>query len=307
MATWTRASTTPETALADLELPRHASHWRLALDRFLAHRLAVASLAVLLLLVVLVVMGPVLSPYNPEHTNLNLRYEPPSPAHVMGTDSLGRDLLTRIMFGGRVSLTVGVLAMTVAITLGVLLGGLAGFYGGSVDAVLMRFVDMMLSFPRLFLLILFSVFFGGRFLTVVLLLGALSWMGVSRLIRASFLSLKERQFVEAARALAVPNRHIMLRHLLPNALAPIIVAATLGIATAIIAESTLSFLGLGIQPPTPSWGNMLKDAQTDMVTAPWTAVFPGFAIFVTVVAINFIGDGLRDALDPQHVIRSARR
>ena len=304
MATWTRASTTPEAGLAELGLPGYAGHWRLARDRFLAHRLAVASLAVLLLVVVLVLVGPVVSPYNPEHTNLDLRYEPPSPAHLMGTDSLGRDLLTRIMFGGRVSLTIGVLAMTVAITLGVLIGGMAGFYGGVPDAVLMRFVDMMLSFPRLFLLILFSVFFGGRFLTVVLLLGALSWMGVSRLIRASFLSLRERQFVEAARALGVPGWLIMLRHLLPNAMAPIIVAATLGIATAIIAESTLSFLGLGIQPPTPSWGNMLKDAQTDMVVAPWTAVFPGLAIFMTVVAINFIGDGLRDALDPQHVIRS---
>lgn len=307
MATWTRASATPEAALADLGLPGNAGHWRLALERFLAHRLAVASLAVLVLLVLLVLVGPSLSPYNPEHTNLNLRYEPPSRTHVMGTDSLGRDLLTRIMFGGRVSLTIGVLAMTVAITLGIVMGGLAGFYGGVADAVLMRFVDMMLSFPRLFLLILFSVFFGGHFLTVVFLLGGLSWMGVSRLIRASFLSLKERQFVEAARALAVPDRLIMTRHLLPNALAPIIVAATLGIATAIIAESTLSFLGLGIQPPTPSWGNMLKDAQTDMSIAPWTAVFPGLAIFVTVVAINFIGDGLRDALDPQHVIQSARR
>ena len=307
MATWTRASATPEAALAELGLPAHASHLRLARDRFLAHRLAVASIVVLLLLVILILVGPILSPYNPEHTNLDLRYESPSLAHVMGTDSLGRDLLTRIMFGGRVSLTIGVLAMTVAITLGVLIGGLAGFYGGVPDALLMRFVDMMLSFPRLFLLILFSVFFGGHFLTIVLLLGALSWMGVSRLIRASFLSLKERQFVEAARALGVPGGLIMLRHLLPNALAPIIVAATLGIATAIIAESTLSFLGLGIQPPTPSWGNMLKDAQTDMVVAPWTAVFPGLAIFVTVVAINFIGDGLRDALDPQHVIRSARR
>ena len=307
MATWTRASATPDATLVELDLPGHASHWRLARDRFLAHRLAVASALLLLLLVVLVLVGPLLSPYNPEHTNLDLRYESPSPAHVMGTDSLGRDLLTRIMFGGRVSLTIGVLAMTVAITLGVLVGGLAGFYSGVADAVLMRFVDMMLSFPRLFLLILFSVFFGGRFLTVVLLLGGLSWMGVSRLIRASFLSLKERQYVESARALGVSGGLIMLRHLLPNALAPIIVAATLGIATAIIAESTLSFLGLGIQPPTPSWGNMLKDAQTDMFIAPWTAVFPGLAIFVTVVAINFVGDGLRDALDPQHVIRSARR
>jgi len=307
MATWTRASATPDATLPGLEPPGQAGHGRLALRRFGANWLAVASLAVLLLVVALVLVGPALSPYSPEHTNLDLRYEPPSLAHVMGTDSLGRDLLTRIMYGGRISLTVGVLAMTVAITLGILVGGLAGFYGGVADGVLMRFVDMMLSFPRLFLLILFSVFFGGTFATVVLLLGALSWMSVSRLIRASFLSLKERPFVEAARALGVPDRMILLRHLLPNSLAPIIVAATLGIATAIIAESTLSFLGLGIQPPTPSWGNMLKDAQTDMVVAPWTAVFPGLAIFVTVVAINFIGDGLRDALDPQHVVRSGRR
>ena len=306
MATWTRASATRDAPFGELALAEHAGHWRRVLERFVAHRLAVVSLAVLLLVVVLVLAGPVVSPYSPEHTNLDLRYEPPSPAHPMGTDSLGRDLLTRIMFGGRVSLTIGVLAMTVAITLGVLIGGLAGFYGSVADAVLMRFVDMMLAFPRLFLLILFSVFFGGRFLTVVLLLGALSWMGVSRLIRASFLSLKERQFVEAARALGVSNGRIMARHMLPNALAPIIVAATLGIATAIIAESTLSFLGLGIQPPTPSWGNMLKDAQSDMVTAPWTAFFPGLAIFVTVVAINFIGDGLRDALDPQHVSSERR-
>ena len=307
MAIWTRASASPETDLVELDLPSHASHWRLARDRFLAHRLAVASVLVLLLLMLVVLVGPILSPYSPEHTNLDLRYQPPSPAHVMGTDSLGRDLLTRIMFGGRVSLTIGLLAMTVAITLGIVMGGLAGFYGGVADAVLMRFVDVMLSFPRLFLLILFSVFFGGHFLTVVLLLGALSWMSVARLIRASFLSLKERPYVEAARALGVSGGLIVLRHLLPNALAPIIVAATLGIATAIIAESTLSFLGLGIQPPTPSWGNMLKDAQTDMLIAPWTAVFPGLAIFVTVVAINFVGDGLRDALDPQHVIRSAGR
>ena len=307
MATWTRASATRDAPPGGMGLTGQAGHWRRALERFWAHRLAVASLAALAVIVALVLVGPVISPYSPEHTDLGLRYEPPSPAHAMGTDSLGRDLLTRIMFGGRVSLTIGVLAMAVAITLGVLIGGLAGFYGGAADAVLMRFVDMMLSFPRLFLLILFSVFFGARFLTVVLLLGALSWMGVSRLIRASFLSLKERQFVEAARALGVSNRTIMLRHLLPNALAPIIVAATLGVATAIIAESTLSFLGLGIQPPTPSWGNMLKDAQTDMTAAPWTAVFPGLAIFVTVVAINFVGDGLRDALDPQHTIRSERR
>lgn len=305
MATSTHASATPDAI--ELELEHYRGHVRLALERFAANRLAVASVVVLVFLVFLVVLGPIVSPYDPERTNLNLIHLTPSLAHPMGTDSLGRDLATRIMFGGRVSLSVGLLSMTVAITLGVVIGGLAGFYGGIVDTVLMRFVDMMLSFPRLFLLILFSVFLGGHFLTIVLLVGGLSWMTVSRLVRAAFLSLKERPFVEAARSLGVSDRRIMLRHMLPNALAPIVVAATLGIATAIIAESTLSFLGLGIQPPTPSWGNMLKDAQTDLAVAPWTAIFPGLAIFLTVVAINFIGDGLRDALDPQHLTRSMAR
>jgi peptide/nickel transport system permease protein len=197
--------------------------------------------------------------------------------------------------------------MTVAITLGVLVGSAAGFYGGIADAVLMRLVDMMLSFPRLFLLILASVFLRDRFpsfLIIVGVLGALSWMHVARLVRGSFLGLKELEFVQAARSVGTRNLAIIGRHLLPNALAPIIVAATLGVAIAIIAESTLSFLGLGIQPPTSSWGNLLKDAQTDMTQAPWTAIFPGLAIFVAVVCINFIGDGLRDALDPRHVPRA---
>lgn len=305
MATSTHASATPDKV--ELELAPYRGNVRLALERFAANRLAVASVVVLVILVVLVVVGPIVSRNGPERTNLDLIHLPPSLAHPMGTDSLGREVTTRIMFGGRISLSVGLLSMTVAITLGVVIGGLAGFYGGAVDAVLMRFVDMMLSFPRLFLLILFSVLLGGHFITIVLLVGGLSWMTVSRLVRAAFLSLKERPFVEAARALGVSDRMIMLRHMLPNALAPIIVAATLGIATAIIAESTLSFLGLGIQPPTPSWGNMLKDAQTDLIIAPWTAIFPGLTIFLTVVAINFIGDGLRDALDPQHMTRSMRR
>lgn len=287
-----------------------AGIWRLALRRFRAHRLAVASIFVMAALVVFVVVGPFLSPYDPAKPLLNDIFLPPSLRHPMGTDSLGRDLLTRILYGGRISLVVGVLAVSVAITVGTFVGGLAGFYGGAVDSALMRFVDMMLSFPRLFLLILASVFLRDHFpsfLIIVIVLGALSWMHVARLIRGSFLGLKEREFVEAARSVGGRTRDIIWRHLLPNALAPIIVAATLGVATAIISESTLSFLGLGIQPPTASWGNMLKDAQTDMRTAPWVAVFPGLAIFLAVVSINFIGDGLRDALDPRHVLKSVQR
>jgi len=292
-------------AEAASQLAKSRSQWRLAGERFLAHRLAVVSVFVLLALALLSTFAPLISPYDPERTRLLDIYEAPSALHPFGTDSLGRDLATRILYGGRVSLSVGVLAVTVAISFGTLVGMIAGYYGRWIDTVLMRFVDMMFSFPRLFLLIIFGVFFKGMTLgVIVLVLGLLSWMTTSRLVRATFMSLKEREFVLAARAVGVPDRRIILRHLLPNSLAPIIVAATLGVASAIISESTLSFLGLGIQPPTPSWGNMLRDATSDMEKAPWLAIFPGLAIFLAVVSINFIGDGLRDALDPRHVVRS---
>jgi len=279
------------------------SQWAMSFERFRQHRPAVGAVIVLGTLAVLAAGAPIVSPYDPTRVTLSLINEPPSLAHPFGTDALGRDLATRILYGGRVSLSVGLLAVAVAVTVGTLVGTTAGFYGRWVDSVLMRFVDMMYSFPRLFLLILFGVFFRGMTLPVIVtVLGLLSWMTTSRLVRAQFLSLKQREFVEAARCVGARDRRIIFRHILPNSLAPIIVAATLGIAGAIIAESTLSFLGLGIQPPTPSWGNMLKDAPTEMNNAPWVAIYPGLFIFLAVVSINFIGDGLRDALDPRHVI-----
>lgn len=287
--------------------PRERGQWSLALERFREHHLAVAGVLALAALALASAFAPLLVPYDPERTQLASIFEPPALEHPFGTDSLGRDMVTRILYGGRISLSIGVLAMTVAVSLGTVVGGIAGYYGGLLDAALMRFVDMMYSFPRLFVLILFSVLFGGSFLTIVLILGAFSWLTVSRLVRASFLSLSRRDFVEAARAIGARDRRILVRHILPNAMAPIIVAATLGIANAIIAESTLSFLGLGIQPPTPSWGWLLKDAQPDLAVAWWTAFFPGLAIFFAVVSINFVGDGLRDALDPRHVIKRTPR
>ncbi|HEV8536840.1 MAG TPA: oligopeptide ABC transporter permease [Candidatus Limnocylindria bacterium] len=294
------------TAIGIGPAPRTAqrSQWEMALERFRAHRPATAGLLVLGALALLCAAAPLVSPYDPESVKLSLIHEGPSLAHPFGTDSLGRDLATRILYGGRVSLSVGLLTVTVAISVGTLVGTIAGYYGRWPDSVLMRLVDMMYSFPRLFLLILFGVFFKGMTLgVIVVVLGLLSWMTTARLVRASFLSLKHREFVEAARCVGARDRRIIVRHILPNSLAPIIVAATLGVASAIIAESTLSFLGLGIQPPTPSWGNMLKDAPSEMNLAPWVAIFPGLFIFLAVVSINFIGDGLRDALDPRHVTR----
>jgi peptide/nickel transport system permease protein len=280
---------------------------------FRRHRPAMMGLTVIVIFALTAIFAPYLTPYDPDKTNMDVALQAPSGTHLMGTDELGRDLLTRIFYGGRISLSIGVMAMTLSVTLGALVGGVAGFYGGWVDNVLMRFVDMMLSFPSLFVLILLALALrelpieelrGTAFASVfsiVLVIAVLSWMSIARLVRGSFLSLKEKEFIEAAHCIGVPNRRIMLRHLLPNAMSPIIVAATFRVATSIITESGLSYLGFGVQPPTPTWGNMLKNAQSMMSSAPWTAIFPGLMIFIAVVAINFIGDGLRDALDPYKV------
>ena len=285
---------------------RQRGQLEMSFERFRGHRLAMVALVTVLALVLLAAFAPIVSPYDPNKTDLSSIFEAPSVAHPMGTDSLGRDLATRVLFGGRVSLAVGLLAALLALTLGTLVGAVAGFYGGLVDGVLMRLVDVLLSIPRLFLLVLLAVVFGGSVLTVILVLAALSWMRTSRIVRATVLSLKGREFVEAARSIGARDARIVIRHLLPNTVAPIVVAATLGVAGAIIAESTLSFLGLGIQKPTSTWGNMLTDATTDMSQAPWVAIFPGIAIFLAVVSINFVGDGLRDALDPRHAAGKPR-
>ena len=286
---------------------------QMAWRSFRRHKPAMAGLTIVLLLSLAAILAPLLTPYDAEKTDLDAMLEPPSWAHVMGTDELGRDLLTRLLHGGRVSLSIGVMAMALAVVIGSLVGGLAGFYGGWVDNVLMRLVDMMLAFPSLFVLIILALALrdlpiealrGTAFASVfsiVLVIAVLSWMSVARLVRASFLSLRECDFVLAARGLGVPNRRIMLRHMLPNAISPIIVAATFRVASSVVTESGLSYLGFGVQPPTPTWGNMLKNAQNLMTRAPWTAIFPGLMIFVSVIAVNFIGDGLRDALDPRKV------
>lgn len=282
--------------------PRLSSSWYgMILKRFFRHKMALVGVGIIGLLTVSVIFAPYLTPYNPNDIDLDSLLAPPSLHHPLGTDELGRDLLARLLYGGRVSLLIGVSAMAVAISIGTLLGAVAGYWGGMIDIFLMRGTDFFLAFPRIFVLILLSTLLGPNLLTIVFVIGVLSWMGVCRLVRAAFLALRSQQFVEAAAALGARNRRRMFKHILPNALSPIIVAATLGVADAIIAESGLSFLGLGIQPPTATWGNMLRNALDQMFDAPWTGIFPGLMIFLAVLSINYIGDGLRDALDPRWI------
>jgi len=281
--------------------------WR----RFRRHPGAIAGAAVLGLITLAVLLAP-LSPYDPEASDLSVRFQPPSWQHPMGTDALGRDLMTRVLYGGRVSLTVGVLVVAISLVIGVPIGALAGFYGGRVDSILMRLTDIFLSLPAFLVLILLSailrevdapLFERNNVLTIGLVIGVLSWMTFARLVRAAFLTLRETDFVTAARCAGASNRRLIVTHILPNAIGPIIVEATLGLGYAIIEESGLSFLGFGIQPPTPSWGNLLSNAQEYLTKYPWLAIFPGMMIFLTIISANYIGDGLRDAFDPHKVLK----
>jgi peptide/nickel transport system permease protein len=275
---------------------------------FRRHPMALVGIAILAVIVTLSVFA-FLFPYDPESVDVANRFSPPSWQHPLGTDRSGRDTATRILYGGRVSLTVGVAAVATAVVLGSLIGSAAGYYGRLVDNVLMRLTDAFLSFPSLFVLILLSFLLresqlpllSGGVASIALVIGATSWMSVARLVRATFLSLKEEEFVNAARSYGASDSRIVTHHIAPNAAGPIIVNATMGVAWAILVESGLSFLGFGIQPPTPSWGNMLTDGQDTLSLYPWLAIFPGLMIFLTVIAINAIGDGLRDALDPYRV------
>jgi len=285
-------------ALARDEEVEEISSWRRNWRSFRRNRPAVVGLGVLLFVLLAAILGPILSPYDTLTQDLGNRLQPPSWAHPMGTDELGRDSMTRTLAGGRVSLSVAALATSVALSVGVVVGSVAGYYGRWVDNVLMRLTDLALSLPDLFLLILAASLLGPSFTTMVIIIGLVRWMNVARLVRGSFLTLREREFVLSARASGTRSFGIIFKHLLPNSLSPVIVAGTLGVASAIIAESTLSFLGLGLQPPASSWGTMLRNAQQQIFTAPWAAVFPGVMIFLTVVSVNFIGDGLRDVFDP---------
>jgi len=277
------------------------SQWAIAARHFRKNRLAMAGLFVLLLLYAVTLLTPLIAPHDPTAQGdiVLTRFQSPSFQHPMGTDKFGRDIFSRVLYGARISLTIGFIAVGLGVLIGGLFGALAGYFGKWTDTVLMRFTDMMLSFPRLILLIVIIALFEPTIWLVVVVLGLTGWMGVARIVRGEVLSLREREFVQAAKVLGMSDGRIITRHILPNTLAPVIVYATLGIGSTILVEAALSFLGLGVQPPTPSWGNMINDGRDSLLTAWWISTFPGLAIVVTVTAFNMLGDGLRDALDPR--------
>jgi peptide/nickel transport system permease protein len=276
---------------------------QLSWQRFKAHRLAMASVAVLVVIGLAVLFAPLIAHYGVVQQDLGAMLSDPGGGHWFGTDNLGRDEFARVLYGGRISLLVGLAVALSAGVIGGLVGALAGYYGGWADNVLMRVTDLFLAIPFLVILIVASRALGGSVFDIVLILSLFFWMGEARIVRGVFLSLKEKEFVEAARASGASDASIIFSEIMPNALGPMIVNVTLGVAAAILAESALSFLGFGIQPPTPSWGNLLNDAQNFTLIAPWLVWFPGLAILITVLAVNFLGDGLRDAFDPHQQLR----
>ncbi|MED5223394.1 oligopeptide ABC transporter permease [Bacillus safensis] len=282
-------------------LPPKPEMLRLFCEKFFKNKLAVAGSVILLIIIFSAMFAPVIAPYTPEQQDLLKRLQPPSAEHFMGTDKFGRDIFSRVLYGARVSLLVGFVSVLGAITIGTVVGAVAGYFKGFVDSLLMRFVDVVLSIPDIFLLITLVTIFKPGIDKLILIFALTGWTTTARLIRSEFLSLRTREFVLAARTIGTKNHVIIFSHILPNCIGPIIVSATLKVGSVILAESTLSYLGFGIQPPTASWGNMLQDAQnfSIMVQAWWYPLFPGLFILLTVLCFNFLGDGLRDALDPK--------
>jgi len=276
---------------------KHETFLQIFWRRLKRNRLAMLGLVVLLLMYSAAFLAPFIAPHDPRTTELGDKLRPPGSEHPLGTDPYGRDVLSRVIYGSRISLSVGFVSVAISTTLGTILGAIAGYYGGRVDNVIMRLVDIVISFPVLFLILTVMAVIGPSIFNIMIVIGFTAWPGVARLVRGQFLSLREQEFAEAARALGAEDGRVIFRHILPNALAAIIVSATLGVAGAILTESGLSFLGLGVQPPTPSWGNMLFEGKSYFRQAWWIAVFPGLAIFLTVLSLNMVGDGLRDALD----------
>jgi len=306
------ADTNQISSLKDTNQPDHENMAAMVWRRFRKHPGAVVGAIVLTIIILSTILVP-LSPYDPETSDLKSRLQPPSWEHPFGTDPLGRDMLTRVLYGGRISLMVGFMVVMITLSIGVPVGAIAGYFGGWIDNLLMRIIDATLALPSLLVLILLGAVLRevkvdfiekNTVITIAVALGLLSWMTVARLVRAIFLALRDMEYVQAARALGASNTRIILQEILPNGVGPIIVESTLGIGYAIMEESGLSFLGFGIRPPTPSWGNLLSNAQEHLTQHPWLAIFPGVMIFLTIISVNYIGDGLRDALDPHKVLSS---
>ncbi len=304
--------TTSNLLIDDLEAPPLTLK-KLAWKRFTRHKMAMVGGLFLILLILYSFGGSLFVEEKYANlTNPPIRLSPPSLQHPFGTDTVGRDVLARTIYGGQISMIIGILAVIIETSLGILIGAAAGYYGGKIDSLLMRFTEAMLNIPEIFLLIVMAKFFGnkipnltllgrtfsGSVVVIVVIIGLTSWMYLARIVRAEFLSIKENDFILAAKATGTSNVEIIIRHILPNSIAPIIVSATLGVANAILAEAYISFLGLGVQPPTATWGNMLDGANNYIESAPWLWFFPGLLILLTVLSINFLGDGLRDAIDP---------
>jgi peptide/nickel transport system permease protein len=269
--------------------------WR----RFKKNRLAVGGGILVIALFLIAVFAPAISPFNPDSIDRKHILVPPDTSHPFGTDDLGRDVLSRMIFGSRISLAVGFVAVGISTLIGMVLGALSGYYGGWLDRIIMRFIDIMLSIPTFFLILAVIAFIGPSIWNIMVIIGLTSWMGVARLVRAEFLSLKEREFVLAARAIGAGDFRIIFRHIMINSMAPVLISAILGVAGAVLVESALSFLGIGVQPPTPSWGNILSLGKDNIEIAWWLSVFPGLAILVTVLGYNLLGEGIRDSIDPR--------
>jgi peptide/nickel transport system permease protein len=272
---------------------------RRVVEALITNPLALAGAIIVVVLSATAILAPWIAPYDYRTINVQRMLQPPCTAHLLGTDDLGRDVLSRMIWGSRISLAVGFIAVSISTLIGIVLGSLAGYYGRWIDGLVMRFVDIMLCFPSFFLILTIIALLGPSIWNIMIIIGLTSWMGVARLVRAEFLSLSKREFVLAARASGAGDARIIFSHILPNAMAPVFVSAVLGIAAAVLIESSLSFLGIGVQPPVPSWGNMLTEGKDTMAIAWWLSLFPGLAILITVLGYNLLGEGLRDALDPR--------
>ena len=273
--------------------------FKLYIEKLLRNKLAVAGIVIIIILIIIAALSPIIATHNPFEGNILERLQPPTSNHLLGTDEIGRDVFSRMIYGARISISVGIIAVTISLIIGTFLGLISGYFGGKIDIIIMRFVDIMLCFPSFFLILMVIAFLEPNIYNVMIVIGLTSWTGLARLVRGETLTIKERDFITAAKGLGLRKRRIIFVHILPNVISPVIVSSILGVGAAILVESGLSFLGLGVQPPTPSWGNILTSGKDYIHIEWWLSLFPGLAILITVLGWNLLGEGLRDVFDPR--------